>query len=308
MSVPASGGGAELTCHCSETASSARSISVTRSGSRWRRTESRSALIPDEPSGRRTFRPPTGRLDLPHVRWPRAQQRSEAVPPETVVVSQDAAGHEDGDRYALGFGDRQRVGQVVAVAVIKGHDHSRPTRRNRYVGERRRFPCPRHLLEVGGEIAGAYAEIEGVLDAFRDPVVAENERSVAPHRNDTLLVNARLRGCEHRLSVPLQFRAAFERIPQLPAESLDVRIELSGLRRERLRPYPRGYRAEGQRHSDVVGKRSDHLVGLVARSFVTEDPDPVVLPEALVEIELVASPPEERGRVEWCKPSVQTRR
>ncbi len=72
-----------------------------------------------------------------------------------------------------------------------------------------------------------------------------------------------------------------------------------------LRPYPRGYRAEGQRQSDVVGKRSDHLVGLVARSFVTEDPDPVVLPEALVEIELVASPPEERGRVEWCKPSVQ---
>src|SRR6476620_3696121 len=91
------------------------------------------------------------------------------------------------------------------------------------------------------------------------------------------------------LSVPLQFRAAFERIPQLPAESLDVRIELSVLRREWLRPYPRGYRAEGQLQSDVVGKRSDHLVGLVARSFVTEDPDPVVLPEALVEIELVAS-------------------
>src|SRR6266516_551619 len=96
---------------------------------------------------------------------------------------------------------------------------------------------------------------------------------------------------------PLQFRAAFERIPQLPAESLDVRIELSGLR-SGLRPYPRGYRAEGQRQSDVVGKRSDHLVGLVARSFVTEDPDPIILPEALVEIELVASPPEERGRVE----------
>ena len=61
VSVPASAGGAEPTCHCSETASSARSISVTRSGSRWRRTESRSALIPDEPSERRTFRPPTGR-------------------------------------------------------------------------------------------------------------------------------------------------------------------------------------------------------------------------------------------------------
>ena len=122
-------------------------------------------------------------IDLSDVRWPRAQQRAEAVPPETVVVSQDAAGHEDGDRHALGFGDRQRVGQVVAVAVIKGHHHSRPTRRNRYIGERRRFPCPRHLLEVGGKIAGAYAEMERVLDALRDPVIAENERSVAPHRH-----------------------------------------------------------------------------------------------------------------------------
>ena len=53
------------------------------------------------------------------------------------------------------------------------------------------------------------------------------------------------------------------------------------------------------------GRDPDHLVGLVACTFVTEDPDPVVLPESLVEIELVASPPEERGRVEWCKPSVQ---
>src|SRR5215469_1640357 len=107
------------------------------------------------------------------------------------------------------------------------------------------------------------------------------------------------------LPVPLQFRAAFERIPQLPAESLDGRIEFPGLRWGGLRPYPRSDRAEGQRHSDVVGKRSDHLVGLVACSVVTEDPDPVVLPEALVEIKLVASPPEERGRVEWCEPSVQ---
>src|ERR1700683_3433800 len=32
--------------------------------------------------------------------------------------------------------------------------------------------------------------MEGVLDAFRDPVVAENERSVAPHRHDTPLINA----------------------------------------------------------------------------------------------------------------------
>jgi len=124
------------------------------------------------------------------VRWPRAQQRSEAVPPETAAVSQDAAGHEDGDRYALGFGYRQRVSQVVAVAVIKRHDHPRPTRRTRYVGERRRFPCPRDLLEVGGEIIRAYAKIEGILDAFSDPVIAEDERSVVPHRNDTPLVNA----------------------------------------------------------------------------------------------------------------------
>jgi hypothetical protein len=43
---------------------------------------------------------------------------------------------------------------------------------------------------VVGKVVGAYAEIEGVLDAFRDPVVAENERSVALHLNDTLLVNA----------------------------------------------------------------------------------------------------------------------
>jgi len=45
---------------------------------------------------------------------------------------------------------------------------------------------------MGGEVAGAYAVMEGVLDAFRDPVVAENERSVAPHRNDTLLVDTPL--------------------------------------------------------------------------------------------------------------------
>src|SRR5215467_7763727 len=95
----------------------------------------------------------------------------------------------------------------------------------------------------------------------------------------------------------LQLRTAFERIPQLPTELVDVRIEFSGLWRG-LSPYPRGYRASGQRHPDVVGKRSNHLVGLVARSFVTEDPDPVVPPEALVEIELVASPPEERSRVQ----------
>src|SRR5215469_10081506 len=101
----------------------------------------------------------------------------------------------------------------------------------------------------------------------------------------------------------LQFRVAFERIPHLPAEPLDVGIEFPGLRG--LRPYPRGYRAAGQRHPDVVGKRSDHLVGLVARSLVTQDPDPVVLPEALVEIQLVASPPEERGRIERRKASVQ---
>src|SRR5215831_8055156 len=108
-----------------------------------------------------------------------------------------------------------------------------------------------------------------------------------------------------RCRFSLQLRAAFERIPQLPAKLLDVRVELPGLRVERLRPYPRGYRAEGQRHSDVTGKGADHLAGLVARSFVTEDPDPVVLPKALVEIELVASPPEDRGSVEWCEPPAQ---
>src|SRR5262249_26075791 len=137
---------------------------------------------------------------------------------------------------------------------------------------------------------------------------AENERSVAPHRNDTptgqrARLPGRLRAPLRRF--PLQFRAACERIPQLPAEPLDVRIELSGLPGGWPRPHSRDYRAEGQRQSDVVGERSDHLVGPVARSFVTEDPDPVVLPEALVEIELVAGPPEERGRVERCKPSVQ---
>src|SRR5262249_25888797 len=63
--------------------------------------------------------------------------------------------------------------------------------------------------------------------------------------------------------------------------------------------------AGGQRHADVAGKRWNHLVWLVARSFVAEDPDPVVLPEALVEVELVASPPEERGRVEWGEPPFQ---
>ena len=83
---------------------------------------------------------PDRQIDLPHMRWPGPQQRSEAIPPETVVVSQDAADHEDSDRHALGLGDRQRVGQVVAVAVIKGHDHSWSARRNRHIGERQRFP------------------------------------------------------------------------------------------------------------------------------------------------------------------------
>src|SRR5262252_7837084 len=85
-------------------------------------------------------------------------------------------------------------------------------------------------------------------------------------------------------SVLLQFRTAVERIPQLPAELLHVRIEFSGLRMGWLRPHPRGYRAKGQRHPDVTGKRPDHLAGLVARPFVTEDPDPAVLPQALIEI------------------------
>src|SRR5215831_7863100 len=125
---------------------------------------------------------------------------------------------------------------------------------------------------------------------------------MTPHWS-TRLSEGRLRAVFCRF--PLQFRVASERIPQFPTESLDVRIESDALWRDWVRPYTRSYRAQGQRKSDVVGKGSDHLVGLVARSFVTQDPDPAVLPEALVEIELVASPPEERGRVEWGKPPVQ---
>src|SRR5690348_4237972 len=103
---------------------------------------------------------------------------------------------------------------------------------------------------------------------------------------------------------PLQFPAVRERIPQRPAEPVDVRIQPRGRGKSWQRPYPRGYRAGGQRYSDVRGKRPDHLAGLVACPFVAQDPDPVVRPEALVEIELVASPPEERGRVERGEPAV----
>src|SRR5690348_1627841 len=93
----------------------------------------------------------------------------------------------------------------------------------------------------------------------------------------------------------LQFWLAFERVPQLPAQSLHFRIERNCLRKRWLWPYPGGDRAPRQRQTDMRGKRVNHLVGMGACAFVTEDPEPVVLAEALLEIELVASPPEERG-------------
>ena len=83
-SVPASGGGAEPTCHRSETASSARWIP---SPKRKQVAADRIEVCPDP--GRTEWEADVRcrlAIDLPHVRWPRAQQCSEAVPPETVVV------------------------------------------------------------------------------------------------------------------------------------------------------------------------------------------------------------------------------
>ena len=96
---------------------------------------SRSALIPDEPSGRRTFRPAAAMNSL--TCGGRARERVPGGPTRNRCGFPGCRWSEEGDRYALGFGDRQRAGQVIAVAVIKGHDHSWPTRRNRRIGERR---------------------------------------------------------------------------------------------------------------------------------------------------------------------------
>ena len=131
--------------------------------------------------------PVYGKTDLPCTLGTRAKQDGEAVPPESVAISEHAAGHEDSDRYPHRFGDRQRMAQVVPIPVVEGHDHPRATRRNRHVVETRRLPPAGYLLEVGSEVGGTHAELERVLHVLGDAVITENECLTVLHGHDVVI-------------------------------------------------------------------------------------------------------------------------
>ena len=66
-----------------------------------------------------------------------------------------------------------------------------------------------------------------------------------------------------------------------------------------------GYRMPRQRNPYPVRQGPDHVVGASAGAIVTEDPNPLLLPEALVKVELVPSPPEESCRIQRLESAVQ---
>ena len=53
----------------------------------------------------------------------------------------------------------------------------------------------------------------------------------------------------------------------------------------------------GQRDLEVVRECLDHFLGVIAGSLVTDDPNPLITPELLFEVELIPSPPKERSRI-----------
>ena len=110
-----------------------------------------------------------------------SQEDGETIPPVSAVATEQAARHEDGDRYALGLSNRQRIAEVVAVAIVEGHDNSGPTRWRGQVVERRWFTSTDDLLQVRGEVLGTHTQSKRILDPRRDPVVAEDEGSAMFH-------------------------------------------------------------------------------------------------------------------------------
>jgi len=139
------------------------------------------------------------------------------------VRTEQTARHEDGERHTLGISDWQSVAEVVAVAIIEGHDNSGSTRWNGQVVEGRWFASPYDLLEVGGKILGTDTKPKGILDAFGYPVVAEDQRSVIFHGAQFPSRNA-ARTCRDRLNCPSPRVATTS--PPITAHSSDGQLGL----------------------------------------------------------------------------------
>ena len=147
--------------HWSETASRTRWISATGSGRRWRRTDWRSALRRrtesdmDRSLARRQTDLTDSRMDVNAGACRGGPTRTRRV------AAQGTTRHEDGDGNALGFRDRQRVGQIVDVPVVERHDDPRPARRNGHSARVDGSPCRAISSSCAAKFAGVTQSSKG---------------------------------------------------------------------------------------------------------------------------------------------------
>ena len=142
--------------------------------------------------------------------------------------AQGTARHEDGHGNALGIRDRQRIGQIVDVPVVEGHDNPRTPRRSGQIGKGRRLTVPSDLVELRSEIGGGHAESEGVSDTFGDAVVAENQEVATLHGTFVTRIGSQRPRTGKGRTIPFPPRVSTHRVACYPGRGHGPRDQSIG--------------------------------------------------------------------------------
>ena len=192
VSGRASGGGAAEVAHCSETASRTRWISATGSGKQvaTHRLEVLARRSTNRARCGRFLRSSADEISrIPDGRERRSvPRRSHQNPlwlPRTPLVTKTVMGIP----LASAIGNalvRLSTYPSSKVTTTRGRRDGREQ-----FGKGRRLTMPSDLVEVRGKLGGGHAELEGVIDTLRNPVIAENERSSGAPCHDPFVLELR---------------------------------------------------------------------------------------------------------------------
>jgi hypothetical protein len=118
---------------------------------------------------------------LRRQRWAAQQQAGQPIPPERRIAADNAGGAEHRGRHVEGFEHRQRRREVVAVAVVEGHNHRGARAATvpelvRQLGQRHRPPPPSQRLHLRREVRRRHAQLPLIERGLGDAVVHQDQR------------------------------------------------------------------------------------------------------------------------------------